>query len=325
MRDPSQRSPYDKPRWLIGAHAQTIYPYVFLRNRPPAYRRERINTPDGDFIDLDWVDGPAEAPLLVLFHGLEGSSRSHYATAIMQALAAAGWRGVVAHWRGCSGELNRLPRAYHSGDYAEVDWILGALHARAAGAPLFAAGISLGGSALLNWLAREDRKSQTWLAGAAAVSTPLDLTAGGLAIDSGINRVYAFNFLRTLIPKAAAMLRRFPGLYDATALKRVRSMQAFDDLVTAPLHGYRGVFDYWARASSKPHLRDIRLRTLVLNARNDPFVPDASLPGPQEVSAAVTLEQPVHGGHVGFASGSFPGTVDWLPRRLLQFFRSKND
>jgi predicted alpha/beta-fold hydrolase len=314
---------YRSPAWLIGSHVQSIYPYLFLRREPPEYRRERAETPDGDFVDFDWIDGPEDAPLVVLFHGLEGSSRSHYCSAFMHVVRRQGWRGVVAHWRGCSGEPNRLPRAYHSGDWEEVGWMLSTLKPRAGSAPFYAVGISLGGSALLNWLGREADKSREWLAAAAAVSAPIDLVAGGIAIDQGLNRLYGGNFLRTLIPKCVAKERQFPGLFDIRRVKRIRTMRAFDDLVTGPLHGFRDAMDYWSRASSKPHLRGVAVPTLVLNARNDPFIPAESLPGPQEVSAAVTLEQPAHGGHCGFSSGSFPGHIDWLSSRLLEFFEAR--
>jgi predicted alpha/beta-fold hydrolase len=314
---------YRSPFWLPGSHVQTMYPYLFLRGRPLSFRRERLDTPDGDFVDVDWLDGAPDAPVLVLFHGLEGSSRSHYATAILAAAAARGWRGVVPHWRGCGGEPNRLPRAYHSGDHAEVDWMLGALRPRLGSAAMAALGVSLGGSALLNWLGREGEKSRAWLKAAAAVSAPIDLLASGSALDRGWNRVYARNFLRTLVPKALAKERLHPGIYDAVALARVRSMRAFDDLVTAPLHGFRDVVDYWTRGSSKPWLATVRLPTLVLNARNDPFIPGASLPGPGDVSADVTLDQPSHGGHVGFTSGGFPGRLDWLCGRVLDFLRER--
>jgi len=312
-------SGYRAPWWLPGRHLQTIYPYLRLRPAPPTYRRERVETADGDFVDVDWVDGPAGAPALVLFHGLEGSSKSHYAAVILAAAAARGWRGVVPHWRGCGGEPNRLARAYHSGDHAELDAMLGMVRARTGSAPLLALGISLGGNVLLNWLGREKEKSLAWLKAAASVSAPIDLVASGTALDRGLNRIYARNFLKTLVPRALEKLQRFPGLYSEEKLRRVGTIHDFDDLVTAPLHGFRDVMDYWSRASSKPWLKEIVLPTLVLNARNDPFVPGASLPGPSDVSAAVTLDQPASGGHVGFVSGGFPGSLDWLATRLLQF------
>jgi predicted alpha/beta-fold hydrolase len=314
---------YVPPAWLPGGHAQTIY--AALRSRPQIrFRRQRIDTPDGDFVDFDWldVDGPAgdATPLVVLFHGLEGNSSSHYARALMSELSAIGWRGVVPHFRGCSGEPNRLPRAYHSGDYEEVGWMLTTVRSLVPFAPLFAGGISLGGSALLNWLGREEARAASILTAAAAVSTPLDLSAAGIAIEIGFNRIYSRYFLRTLVPKALAMAKRFPDLLDAATIGRVASMYTFDDAVTAPLHGFSGTNDYWTRASSKHWLGGIAVPTLVLNARNDPFIPASSLPTRAETSRAVTLEQPEHGGHAGFPRAA--GRLDWLPRRLLKFFQA---
>jgi predicted alpha/beta-fold hydrolase len=318
---PVSAATYRAPRWLPGGHAQTIYASR-LRRAAPALRRERVETADGDFWDFDWLDAPArDAPLVVLFHGLEGSSRSHYARALTSELAARGHAGVIPHFRGCGGELNRRPRAYHSGDHDEVGALLLAVRARAGSVrPLFAVGVSLGGSALLNWLGRHEARAGDILAGAAAVSAPLDLTAAGVAIGQGFNRVYTRHFLSTLKPKSLAMASRFPGRLDPSRIRAARSMRDFDESVTAPLHGFAGADDYWRRASSKPWLRAIRVSTLVLNARNDPFIPAASLATAAEVSAAVRLEQPEDGGHAGFPGGPFPGHVGWLPRRLLHFF-----
>jgi len=321
--------------------------------RPPlAYRRERWETPDGDFIDLDWVvkpaaslrqfdlrgadqptaartpdaDAPAAArepvaPLVVLFHGLEGSSRSHYALALMAEVARRRWDGVVVHFRGCSGEPNRLPRAYHSGDSAEIDWILRRL-ARAHAGPVCAAGVSLGGNALLKWLGETGAAARAVVEKAAAVSAPVDLTASGDVLGKGVNWLYTRHFLATLKPKALAKLARYPGLYDAARVRAAYTLREFDDTVTAPLHGFRGTDDYWTRASSKPFLCSIAVPTLMINARNDPFLPCGALPAPHEASASILLEQPESGGHVGFISAPFPGGVRWLPRRILEFFRA---
>jgi uncharacterized protein len=315
---------FDSPRWLPGGHAQTIYP-ALLPNPVVAYRRERVATPDGDFWLFDWLDAPASAasaPLVVLFHGLEGSSRSHYALALMVRLTAMGWRGVVAHFRGCGGESNLMPRAYHSGDHAEIGAMLAAVRARVEpGATVFAFGVSLGGSALLNWAGRAAAEAASVVAAIAAASVPLDLMASGLSIDQGLNRlVYVKMFLHSLKPKALAMERRFPGLCDARRVAQAATLWQFDDAFTAPVHGFAGADDYWTRASAKPWLRDVALPTLVLNARNDPFVPAASLPDAQQVSAAVTLEQPDEGGHAGFATSPFPGHTQWLARRATTFF-----
>src|SRR5438874_4558661 len=242
MRDDARTDvlpPYRAPPWLVGGHAQTIWPYL-LRGPQVVFRRERVETADGDFWDFDWLDAPASrnAPLIVLFHGLEGNAQSHYARALFAHLAEIGWRGVVPHFRGCSGEINRLPRAYHSGDYSEVGWMLHTLRKLSPRGPLFAVGVSLGGSALLNWLGREEHRASDVVTATAAVSTPLNLAAAGVAIEQGLNRIYSLHFRSTLVPKALEMARRFPGTLDASAIARVDSMYAFDDVVTAPLHGF---------------------------------------------------------------------------------------
>ena len=316
-------APFRSPTWLPGGHLQTIWPYLLPR-AAVAFRRERISAPDGDFWDFDWVDSGNAAdntPLVVLLHGLEGNSGSHYARALMTALEARGWRGVIPHFRGCSGELNTMPRAYHSGDHAEAQAIFDAIRARvAANTPVYAVGVSVGGSVLVNWLGRVGSDAARLVKAAAAVSVPHDLTAAGISIDKGLNRIYVNNFLTTLKPKGLAMAQRFPGLIDPAKVKRARTIDAFDTAVTAVLHGFLDSGDYWRRASAKPWLSGIAVPTLVLNARNDPFVPMESLPGPADASADVLLEQPDEGGHVGFLSGPFPGNIDWLPRRLLDFF-----
>jgi len=311
---------YHPPRWLPGGHLQTIFPYFFRKAPLPTYRRERIDTPDGDFVDLDWIDGPANQPLVVLFHGLEGNSSSHYARALMHAVRARNWRGVVPHWRGCSGEPNRLPRAYHSGDHAETGFLLEAIAARANPVAMFAAGVSLGGSALLNWLGRAGADAQRLLCAAAAVSAPLSLRTGGEAIQRGFNMVYTWNFLRTMRQKARLKARQFPNLIDTRRIHRCRTLYDFDDAFTAPLHGFSGVDDYWDRGSSLWWLKTIALPTLIINAQNDPFMPLERLPAPLEISPAVTLEITPQGGHVGFLHGSMQGGQMWLPLRLLTYF-----
>jgi predicted alpha/beta-fold hydrolase len=291
------------------------------------YRRERWDTPDGDFVDVDWVlqdsAQPGEdnsAPLVVLFHGLEGSSTSHYAHALMAQVRDLHWRGVVVHFRGCGGEPNRLARAYHSGDSAEIDWMLRKLD-KHTGAALYATGVSLGGNALLKWLGEQGPAATQLVAGAAAVSAPLDLMAAGDALGRGFNLVYTRAFLATLKRKSIAKLDTHPRIYDAAVVRAARTLRDFDNVVTAPLHGFTDTDDYWTRASSKPWLARIAVRTLLVNARNDPFLPERALPGPTDVSAAVTLDFPQEGGHVGFVSGLFPGTLDWLPRRIIHFLQ----
>jgi predicted alpha/beta-fold hydrolase len=315
--------PHRAPWWLPGGHAQTIVPARLLAAPRVSYRRERWDTPDGDFIDVDFaLAEPADpaAPLLMLFHGLEGGSQSHYARLVMHAGVQRGWRALVVHFRGCGGEPNRLLRAYHSGDSAEIDWILRLAARRWPLARRFAAGISLGGNALAKWAGERGAQAQELLCAAAAVCAPLDLSAGGHALGRGFNLVYARYFLATLRPKALAKAARFAGELDAARIAASRTLYDFDDAYTAPVHGFAGALDYWHRASAKPLLADVRMPLLLLNARNDPFVPAASLPLAAEVSAQVSLDQPPHGGHVGFFAQRAADMRWFLPARLFRWF-----
>jgi predicted alpha/beta-fold hydrolase len=319
---PLIESTYRAPLWLPGAHLQTIASARLVPLPRVAYRRERWDTPDGDFVDVDFaLPEPADpkAPVLVLFHGLEGCSQSHYARAVMRAAADRGWRGLVPHFRGCSGEPNRLPRAYHSGDSDEGDWILRRVKARHPQASLHAVGISLGGNMLAKWLGERGTEAG-FVAAAASVGSPLDLAAGGAALARGFNLVYTAMFLATLRRKALAKIARFPKVASAEAVRASRNLYEFDNAYTAPVHGFRDTDDYWSRASGKPWLRAVEVPHLVLNARNDPFVPAASLPQASEVSRFVHLEQPEEGGHIGFARGDPPGDLGFLPERLFRFF-----
>jgi predicted alpha/beta-fold hydrolase len=326
---PAPAFDYRAPWWLPGGHLQTIWSSLFSRSHdgaPPRFRRERWTTPDRDFIDVDFLaDAPGadpKRPLLVLFHGLEGSSTSGYAQAFACLARERGWAYAVPHFRGCSGELNLGPRAYHSGDFEEIDWILERLRERRGG-PVHAVGISLGGNMLLRWAEELGDGAARTADAIAAVCSPVDLGAGGRAISRGFGRhSYTRMFLATMKPKALAKLRQHPGLFDGARLRAARDLREFDDAFTAPVHGFRGVDDYWTRASSKPRLADIRIPALVLNARNDPFVPAASLPGPAEVGRHVTLWQPDEGGHVGFAQGGPPrGVAMAMPRAVFGWLR----
>ena len=312
--------PYRAPSWLPGGHWQTLYAPLISRMIHLSYQRECWTTPDGDFVDVDHIVGRAGAPLVVLFHGLEGGSGSHYALALMRSVGQLGWRGAVAHFRGCSGRPNRLPRAYHSGDSAEMDWMLRRFHALAAGAPLLAVGVSLGGNVLLKWLGENGPDARALLAAAAAVSAPLDLMAAGDALGRGFNLVYARMFLNTLRRKALSKLDQYPGLFDRSALLQARTLRAFDDVVTAPLHGFSDTDDYWTRASSKPWISRIAVQTLLVNALNDPFLPARALPARSQFPASVHCEFPEEGGHAGFVTGALPGRIDWLPSRIISFF-----
>ncbi len=316
---------YVAPPWLPGGNLQTIWPALYARRvvgELPQYRRERWTTRDADFIDVDFlVDGDpplvsAPTTLLVLFHGLEGSSASHYAHAFADFARAHQMAYAVPHFRGCSGELNLGPRAYHSGDHEEIGWVLQCLRQQHNG-PIVAVGVSLGGNALLRWAQEMGAAASAVASAVAAVSSPIDLAAGGHAIGKGFNRlVYTRMFLNTMKPKALRKLVQHPGLFDRDALLQAKDLYAFDNVFTAPVHGFKNTEDYWSRASAKPHLRSIKIPALVVNARNDPFVPASSLPSQHEVGSHVTLWQPAHGGHVGFPHGRPPAHVRAMPQAV---------
>ena len=316
---------YRAPWWLPGGNAQTIYAAKFATrysSLQPTWHRERWLTQDGDFIDVDWRMthlGAKDVPLLVLFHGLEGSSGSHYAEAFADEAQQRGWQMAVPHFRGCSGEINWSARAYHSGDYEEIGWVLQKMREQHAG-PIYAVGISLGGNALMCWAGEVGEAATSVVNAVASVCSPLDLTASGNAIDRGLNKqIYARMFLQTMKPRAMAKLDQYPGLFDAKRLIAADTLYAFDDAFTAPVHGYKNTDDYWHRASAKPRLQGIRVPALVLNAKNDPFVPASSLPTQNQVSNAVTLWQPDAGGHVGCMSEQFPGHLTPMPEAVMSW------
>lgn len=319
------QEPYRAPIWLPGGHLQTIYPAAFAAAPMVQYRRERWELDDGDFMDVDWLDTYQairnSLPIVVLFHGLEGNSQSHYALKLMSALQAKGWRGVVVHFRGCSGENNRLPRAYYAGDSTDIEMALKRIKQNAPEAPVYAVGVSLGGNALLKWLGESGESAKEMIHSAAAVSAPMDLAACGKALDSGLNRIfYVPRFLPSMRSKALDKARKFPGLLDEDKVSNAGTIREFDTYVTAKLHGFKNADDYWEKNAAKPWLQHIKVPTLILNAKNDPFIPSESLPNSSEISTSVTLEISEEGGHVGFLDSSSLSEEGWLPVRLLDYF-----
>lgn len=320
---------YQAPIWMPGGHMQTIWPALFseagVAKGMLQFERQRLTAPDGDFVDADWLRASdsaveqAKRPLLLLFHGLEGSSQSHYARAFARYAHNRNWDYVVPHFRGCSGEINRAPRAYHSGDYEEIAWLLAQLTQGRTG-PVYAAGVSLGGNALLRWSQEAGETAARKVSAVAAISAPLDLALCGAQIDTGINRqIYVRNFLSTMKPRARQKHAQYPGLFDLQAVLRAQSLYEFDNAFTAPLHGFRNTEDYWRRASSVHAMHSIRIPALVINALNDPFVPPTALPRHEKVPSHVQLFQPRTGGHVGFAGGRIPGHVHALPQMVGQW------
>jgi predicted alpha/beta-fold hydrolase len=290
-----------------------------------ALRRERWELDDGDFVDLDWLaDGPREhppdRPLLVVLHGLEGSSRSHYAVGLLDRARAAGWSGVVLHFRSCSGEVNRLPRSYDSGFTDDLDGLVRRLAAERPARPLGLAGASLGGNVILKWLGERGDAVPGAVVGAAVISTPFDLEACARAMDRGLNRwLYTAHFLRTMRAKLRAKAALMGAAIDVAAGLRARTFAGFDRAVTAPLGAYADEVDYWRRASSGPYLARIRKPCLLIAAENDPFIPVSSLPR-ATVEASPWLEAAFvrEGGHVGFVEGT-RGRSSWAERRAMDF------
>ncbi len=307
------------PWWMANAHVQTILPALAKPRKRLVAETVRWTTPDGDFIDTVQLDVATPAPVLVLFHGLEGTKDSHYALSFATEAQRRGWAFVLPHFRGCGGDLNIAPRAYHSGDHAEIDWILRRIKSEAGNQPVMAVGVSLGGNALMRWAGEHGSSATGVVSAAVAISAPLDLTASGHAMGQGFNRhVYTRMFLSTMVPKAMAKWEQYPGLFDRNRLLKAKTLYDFDDAFTAPVHGFRDAKDYWLRASAKPKLKDVATRSLILNARNDPFVPSASLPTVAEVSPAVTLWQPPYGGHVGFPAPTDRTHIGFHSNRMPQ-------
>jgi uncharacterized protein len=291
---------------------------LFRRRRLPL-RRERLVTRDGDFVDLDWLDGPPASPLALVLHGLEGSSRSHYVAGLLQLAHARGWRAVAVNFRSCSGELNRLPRFYHAGDTGDVDHVVRALAEREPSARIGAVGVSIGGNVLLKWLGEQELDAPKQLVAAAAISVPFDLERCARVLDLGFRRVfYTARFMRSFKRKIRAKARAYPGFCDVAAAMRVHTFAAYDRAVTAPLEGFADERDYWTRSSSRPYLRRIRRPALLIGALDDPFVPPDALPGPAELAERVTAEFVPHGGHAGFVDRG-RDEPSWAERRAFDF------
>lgn len=311
--------------WLATAHAQTLYSTVTRRNSAPVDHVERIELPDGDFIDTAWaINGvPEKAPLVILLHGLGGSVDSTYIAGLMNACNQQGWRAVLMHFRGASTEPNRLVRAYHSGDTADFDFYLRLLTEREPDTQKAAIGISLGGNVLLKWLGEQG--PQTLLNAAIAVSVPFELRLVADKMSRGFSRIYQRYLLQRLRKVFHRKIQAWPdelpkALQDYA---KWRCFWTFDDNVTAPLHGFSSVHDYYRQSSSRSYLRAIATPTLIIHSRDDPFMTVNVLPRNDELSDYVTLELSAKGGHVGFISGQFPGKpVYWLEKRIPEYLNT---
>ena len=302
--------------WLPGPHLQTLWPALIRRTRAVALARERIELPDGDFVDVDWAG--ASGPIVVILHGLQGSSRSSHVQGLLGALGRRGWRGAVMHFRGCSGEPNRLPRTYHSGETGDFGYVVRRLRERYPSTPLAAVGYSLGGNVLLKWLA--ERGAGAEIDAAVAVSVPFRLDRAAERLERGFSRVYKRHFIVDLHRAVLAKFRHRPGPLDLDAVRREWTFRGFDDRVTAPLHGFRDAAHYYAAASCRQYLRGVMRPTLVVHALDDPFMTGDAVPRREELAPSIRLEASATGGHVGFVGGSAPWSARyWLEERIPRF------
>ncbi|MEQ8661022.1 MAG: hydrolase [Gammaproteobacteria bacterium] len=310
-----RRGDFVPAAWLPGRHLATIWASLCRRPPPVALQFEHLDLPDGDFLELAWTR-PRAAPVVIVLHGLEGSHGSAYVRALLGLLDGAGLRGVLLQFRGCSGRPNRLDRSYHSGDTGDLDFLVRLVTARTGAPPCAVVGYSLGGNVTLKWLGELGAAAPVQTA--VAVSVPFDLGACADYLDRGFSRLYQRRLVGSMRRKLEAKFGARPAPLDLAGLHRLRSFRAFDNAVTAPLHGFRDAVDYYERASCRPYLRHIRTPTLIVHAEDDPFVPRSAIPRAAELAPGVTLELTSAGGHVAFVTGRLPWRAQyWCEARIL--------
>lgn len=308
--------PYEPPRHLRNSHLVSLWAH-YMKPPMPAYRRERLLTPDDDFLDIDWIEGSAGQPLVLACHGLEGGSGSNYVRDLMRRVHERGWHGVAMNHRGCSGEDNRRLHAYHSGWTVDLDFVVRTLAGRDPERPIFIAAYSLGGGIVANYLGRRATEVPPQVRAAFLCSVPFLLTPCSEQIERGISRIYLRHFLQSLRTKAKRKSRAYPGRFDLKAVMRARTLRQFDAAFTCPISGFRSVEDYYDQASCGPHLRNIRVPTFILNALDDPLIPECGAPRTlAEGSPAIRYVQTTHGGHVAFVHRK----KDWLSSQVLAWF-----
>ncbi|WP_428654991.1 YheT family hydrolase [Runella sp.] len=320
------------PSWLPNGHYQSIYPSLFRKVKPP-YQRERLTTPDDDFLDLDWsfannkgqstkakVLKPVLPPLIILSHGLEGNSTRQYVTGMVKLLTANGYDCLAWNYRSCSGEINRQLRFYHSGETTDLEFVI--QHALAKGyREISLMGFSLGGNVTLKYVGENGKSIHSAIKKAVVFSVPMDLLACSRNIEKPENKIYLWRFLKSLKPKVAAKALQYPDRFDLTKWKQVKTFWDFDHIYTGPLHGFEGADDYYKKSSSKEYIQGAAIPTLIVNAVNDPLVPYQSLPADVIADLPnVWLELTQSGGHCGFRPDTFSQKgVYWSEIRALSF------
>ncbi len=324
-----KQSSFEPCKWGKNAHVQTFWPTIIERHQQISYIHQRLETEDGDFLDLAWSAlpvGNCTSPILVLFHGLEGSVESPYIKRIFKAARSEGWVAILMHFRGCSGEPNKKIRRYHSGETADTDFLLHYLKKRFPRAPLFAVGFSLGGNALLKY--QGEKKENSPLKAAIAVSVPFKLDSCATKLETGFSRVYQkylMSCLKSNIKKKMSLLDYSDYIsLSEDQIDQLKTFREFDEHITAPIHGFKGADDYYEKCSSRQYLKDIKNRTLIIQAKDDPFISVDAIPGKQELSEDVTLELSERGGHVGFISGGGLFTPRyWLEERIPRYIKDR--
>jgi uncharacterized protein len=316
--------------WLKNCHLQTLYPALFRKLPSPVLRRERLITPDNDFLDLDWC-GEENLPLVILLHGLTGSSQSIYIKGLQHVLSQNNYRSVALNFRGCSGESNNSFRCYHSGETQDIDFLYKTLREREPTTPIAAVGFSLGGNVLLKWLG--EQQNNVNLFAAVAISVPLVLSICATKLDFGFSKIYRANLLRELkdyISGKQQHLEKIGATQHAKKLEqlgdltKIRSFWEYDERVVAKLHGFKNAHDYYARSSSRQYLKKIAVPTLLIHALDDPFMTANVIPKADELSPFVQLELTKAGGHVGFVAGKNPfKPVYWLEQRIPKFLQQQ--
>ena len=298
---------YAPARWLPDPDLMTVFGPIFRPGPRLRVKRERWELSDGDFVDVDRLPGPADAPLLLVLHGLEGSSSAHYVRGLLAKARARGWRALALNFRGCSGDMNRLVRSYHSGETGDLNELV--RRALGEAGRIAIAGFSLGGNVLVKWLGEQGGSVPREIKAAAALSVPFDLKLCAETLDGpGFWRwVYRTRFLRSLKRKSLEKLRLFPGAADETRVRKARTLVEFDDALTARIHGFAGAADYYSQSSSGRFVESVRIPLLLLSAADDPFIPPSCVPRPK--NPLVTVELSRRGGHLGFVEGP-----PWRPR-----------
>ena len=311
--------------WCLGAHAQTIFARFFRPFPKLDLNRKRLETPDSDFLDLDYLAGDKDSPVVVVLHGLEGSSKVPYVQSLLGELQKIKWKAVAVNYRGCSGEANWLKQSYHSGKTEDLDFVLKCILQEEKTNPIFLVGYSIGGNIILKWLGEQGKNVPPQIQKAVAVSVPYDLLRSVQVMDRGFNReIYTRKLLTTLKAKALAKEKCFPGNVDEGRVKYSKTFKDFDREVTAPLNGFKDEIEYWTQSSSLYYLDRIRLQTLLIHAKDDPFFPGSLLPLEQiKRSDYLKLVLTDKGGHLGFVSGNWPWKQElWLEKTITDFFAS---